>query len=233
MTRAWTLTVSSRRAATLWEGEAERLLALLQAVSTSVAAEYGEPLAWRSDGMSEALWSKVDAIAAHLSQERLRDDAGAVLPRSGASSIVQGYRTSSATSVANATFTAGASGIFPPFHCGVDFYEGATGGRFRPLPDNPVDWLVDLLLTGITAINGTSGRIVSTDLLDELIDARDGGSFEVGSVTYLPPGRDPGPLPPSLSVHHRPTGAVVVADLHADPAAVVPDLLALDDALRT
>jgi hypothetical protein len=223
----WTLVLSSRTHVDGWLEEARRLRALLDAVSAAVEAEYGTPLSWRNQDTTVEQWLDVNAIAAFMEAEQLRDDAGKIMKGGGASSLVLGYQPGAAKRMVNAMWTVGADGDWP-FNCVLDF-DGV-----RPLHEHSLEWLVELLNTTNAAVHGYTGRIETDRLANELMDAR----FEhrIGDLTIIQHNIDVTELPDSVTVFpgpaHNPDAIVVVADLEKaaeDPKAVVPDLLKVDD----
>jgi hypothetical protein len=155
----------------------------------------------------------------------------------GASGTVQGYRDDAPEPMVNAMWHAGSDDDWP-FNGVITFYVGdPAAGVTLPLPDHPIDWLVRLVSAASAAVAADQARIETVPLADELMDAR----FDsvVGALTLAPHGIDLDVLPASVSVRPCPVGypdgAVLVADLQqvtTDPAALVDDLLVLDDALR-
>jgi hypothetical protein len=223
----WTVVLSSRKHVDGWLGEAHRLRALLDVVSEAISVEYGAPLSWHDEDTTVAQWKDLGSIAALMEADQLRDDAGKIMKRGGATSVVQGYWPNTAECVVNAIWDAGYRTDWP-FNCVLTFYG------VRPLHEHSHEWLVGLLNNANSIIEGYTGRIETTPLIDELMNAR----FEsrVGDLTVIQHKIDVAALPESVTVYpgpaHNPDAIVVVADLEKaaeDPKAVVSDLLRVDD----
>jgi len=235
MRQDWTLNLASRQAVEVWHGEARRLRGLLDVVSECVTAEYQAPLVWRDEDLSVEQWRDLDEIVAEMERQQLRDDFGKIMKGGGATGVVQGYRNDLPREMTNVLWTAGSDEW--PFSAAADFYtKDLAGGHARPFADHSVDWLVRLLSASAAAVSAEEGRIYTGPLIDALIDER--MEAAVGALTLAPHGIDPAALPASITAYPCPVGypdgQILVADLERvtnDPASLVNDLLAIDDAL--
>jgi hypothetical protein len=232
----WILNLASRQPVELWHGEARRLRATLNAISGCVEREYATPLIWRSETLSAEQWSDLDEIAAKMVREQLRDDNDTIMHGGGASSVVQGYRDDLPKPMTNALWTAGSDEW--PFVCNIDFYAATPdSGEGKPLSEHPATWLVELLCTAAVAAHASHAQIHARTLLRLLMRAREDN--DVGVLTLAPHGIDTTALPHSITAHPCPSGfpdgMVLMPDLDRvarDPASLVADLLAVDDAIK-
>lgn len=237
MSVSWKLNVASPQPLDGWYGEAQRLQNVLDTVSRQVEIEYGFVLLWRNEDLTTERWQDTDTLATYLKNEELRDDFGKLMVGAGSNCVVQGYRQENTDASTNALVTAGTKGEWT-FVCTVTFYAGDTAcGMFRTLPGHRPEWLVRLLCEVAHAAHATIARIRISSLSKPLRRARPG--YNVGVLTLAPHGVDVTALPVSITAHPCPVGypdgLVLAADLDllaADPAALVDDLLVVDDLLR-
>jgi hypothetical protein len=227
----WTLVVSSRHHVDGFLAEANRLRALLDAVSDAAKVQYGRPLTWRGQRTAAEQWADPAAIATLMESWQLADDAGKTMKGGGATGVVQGYEAGAQKAMVNAMWSAGGDGDWP-FTCSLRFYGG------EPLQEYPVEWLVTLLNTASAAVLADEATIETGQLAGKLMDAR--LDNRVGVLTLFPHKIDRSALPGSVTVHagpaQQPHAIVVVADLKRsidNPAAMVDDLLLVDDLLAT
>jgi hypothetical protein len=214
--------LASRKKLDDWSEEARRLRGLLDTVSTVFDAEYGSPLKWHDEDMNAEQWSDVSQIAALMIAERLTDDAGRIMKRGGASSVVQGYRVDDGEYVVNARWMAGGGKDYV-FTC-VFYFETP-----RPLNEHEVPWLVSLMNGASAAVEASDAQILTTGLTDELVDAELYAS--VGALTLIPHKIDTSVLPPSIATYpgpgNHPDSLVAALDLDKavlEPHSVMPDV---------
>lgn len=219
----------------LWQAEAGRLRATLDAVARQVQLAYGEQLLWRSEALSEVVWQDLDQIAQWLSRQQLRDDDGKIMPGGGSNGVVSGYLGGRRENMVTVLYAAGRDEW--PFVFNMDVYADDHDSGARPLTDHDRDWLADLLADAAAAADAAQGRVRTTTLQRLLRAARNPN--DVGLATLAPNGVQ-GQLPHDVTGHPRssdryPAATVLIGDLgriEADPAALVPDLLAVDDAIK-
>jgi hypothetical protein len=236
MVENWSMTIWSDDPTDRWHGEARRLRATLNAISSAVLSLYGEPLTWRSETLDADGWRDVDRLAAHLEERQLRDDVGTVMKGGGANGTVQGFLGDRLQSMTNMQYGAGAQPT--PFHCTVSFYARESARGARPINEHPVAWLVQLLAetSQATGDNVSLARIETTRLPRFLTRTRP--HADIGALTLAPATVNPTALPASVTVHPCPgwpDRVVLVADLTRvvnDPESLVADLIAAEDAMN-
>jgi len=236
MVENWRMTIWSNDPTDRWHGEARRLRATLNAISSSVLALYGQPLTWRSETMDADGWRDMDQLAAHLDSHQLRDDVGKIMKGGGANGTVQGYLGDRLESMANMQY--GAGGEPTPFHCTVTFFALEPELGARPINEHPVAWLVQLLAetAQATGDNVSLARMQTTRLPRLLTRTRP--DADIGALTLAPSTLDTAALPASITVYPCPGWSdrvVLVANLNQvvnDPESLVADLFAAEDAMN-
>ncbi len=236
MVENWRMTIWSEDQTDRWHGEARRLRATLNAISSAVLSLYGEPLTWRSETLDADGWRDIDRLAAHLEDHQLRDDAGKIMKGGGANGTVQGFLGDRLQSMNNMQYGAGAQPT--PFHCTVTFHAREPERGARPINEHPVAWLVKLLAdtAQATGDNVSLARIETPRLARILMRTRP--QADIGALTIAPAAVENTVLPASITVHPCPGWSdrvVLVANLNQvvnDPESLVADLIAAEDAMN-
>ncbi|MCH7229986.1 hypothetical protein L0U85_03800 [Glycomyces sp. L485] len=232
----WALVTSSdKHAQDGWRGEARRLRSQLDAIADRIGAEYETPLTWRSENMSAAQWSDLDAVTAVIEANRLRDDDGNLMPGGSAGGGIQGYLDDYPEFMVSGGWSVG--GDETGFNHVLEFHaSNPARGEARPLNEHSPEFLVELLCAAAAAVDADEATIRYGRLEDELADAREEAAWYIGALTLFPNGIGEAELPGSIWTYPCPAGypdgVVLVADLErvvSDYEALVPDLLRVHD----
>jgi hypothetical protein len=212
-----------------WPDAARRLLGILDAVSTQLGREYGEPLRWRTGDRPGGAqdWDDHETVAAVMARQ-----AGAA---TGTRGSVQGYLGNRTANMANCGWVANEDGM--TFGANVDFYAEYPDDGARTLAAHPVERLLWLLSAAAVAARATQARIHTRSVYQLLTSARP--DTDVGVLTLVPERFAAAGLPPGITVYPCPVGypdsVIVAADLErvaTDALSIVDDLLLLDDLLK-
>jgi hypothetical protein len=172
----------------------------------------------------------MNAVAAYMEADELRDDAGTVMKGGGSSSVVEGYLPGASESIVYARYVVGREGDWP-FNCSLHFDDVPS------LHEHSVEWLVELVNVVMMAVDGYHARIKTGKVTAAVMEARFGA--KVSEVTLIPHQIDRAELPESVTMYpgpeSNPDAVIVVANLPQaaqNPDSVVPDLLKVDDLIK-